>query len=490
MATQMSTLAATEDAHGKSGAPPEIRPTPEAVNAAGPASRLSVDVRRARCRALRAKTPRGSHAFWAEAPSRPDPIALLEAQAATRLPDLVPIRYARMRASPFAFFRGSAIVMAHDLAHTPRTGILAQLCGDCHCSNFGAYASPERTLLFDINDLDETYPGPWEWDVKRLAASVYVAGRQNGFAAADCRRAALAPARAYRLHMAELADMRTLDVWYARVTIDDLLDLVTDKQTKQRALKQVEKIRQRSSAQAAAKLTHVVDGQRIFVDDPPLVTRAAEATVGGEVRTLFDSYVQTLQGAQHHVLDRFELADVARKVVGIGSVGTRCFIVLLTGRDSDDPLILQVKEAGSSVLEAHLPNVGYKHQGERVVAGLELMQAASDIFLGWMTGPGGRDFYWRQLRDMKGAIDVESLSSANLEGYAGLCGHALARAHARASGNAVEIAAYLGASDRFDHAIASFAEAYANQTERDYQALLNAIRTGRVVAAPADSRHD
>lgn len=490
MATQMSTLATAEDPHGKPESLPEIRPAPESVHAAVPASRLTVDERRARSRALRAKTPRSSQAFWAEAPSRPDPIALLEAQAATRLPDLIPIRYARMRASPFAFLRGSAIVMAHDLAHTPCTGIQTQLCGDCHCSNFGAYASPERSLLFDINDLDETYPGPWEWDVKRLAASVHVAGRSNGFADADCRAAVLAGVQSYRRHMAEFAEMRTLEVWYTHVTVDNLLDLVTDKQTKKRALKQVEKIRQRGSTQAAAKLTQVVDGHRIIANDPPLVMRVTEEQLGGEVRMLFDKYAQTLRGAQRHVLDRFEIVDVARKVVGVGSVGTRCFIVLLTGRDSDDPLFLQVKEAEASVLEAHLPKANYKHQGERVVAGLELMQAASDIFLGWMTGPGGRDFYWRQLRDMKGAVEVAVLSSANLALYSSLCGRALARAHARASGNAVEIAAYLGVSDRFDQAIGSFAEAYANQTERDYQALLNAIDTGRVVAAPTDSRHE
>ena len=490
MATQKSTLATPGDAHGESGFPLEFRPTPESVNVADPVSRLTVDERRAQSRALRAKTPRSSHAFWAEAPSRPDPIALLEAQAATRLPELIPIRYARMRASPFAFFRGSAIIMAHDLAQTPCTGIQTQLCGDCHCSNFGAYASPERTLLFDINDLDETYPGPWEWDVKRLAASLHVAGRNNGFADADCRAAVLSGVQSYRRHMAEFADMRTLEVWYTHVTVGNLLDLVTGKQAKKRALKQVGKIRQRGNAQAAVKLTQVVDGHRIITNDPPLVMRVTEEALGGEVRGLFEKYAQTLRGAQRHVLDRFEIVDVARKVVGVGSVGTRCFIVLLTSRDDDDPLFLQVKEAEPSVLEAHLPQANYKHQGERVVAGLELMQAASDIFLGWMTGPAGRNFYWRQLRDMKGAVEVTELSSANLALYSSLCGHALARAHARASGNAAEIAAYLGVSDRFDQGIVSFAEAYANQTERDYQALLDAIKTGRVVAAPADAHAD
>ncbi len=447
------------------------------------ARHLTVEERQDRGHALREKTPRSSHAFWAEAPDRPDPIAILEAQATTRLPDLVPLRYARMRLSPFAFLRGSAAVMAQDLSHTPQTGIQTQLCGDCHCSNFGAYASPERTLLVDINDLDETYPGPWEWDVKRLAASLYVAGRGNGFAETDCRDAVLAAVRSYRTHMAEFANMRTLDVWYAHLTIDDLLALIQDKQTKKRAQTQVAKARTRDSLQAMSKLTEVVDGHRIIANDPPIVMRVTEEMNSAEVRTLFDQYVQTLRGAQRRVLERFEIVDLARKVVGVGSVGTRCYIVLLLGRDDNDPLFLQVKEAEASVLEAYLPKAGYAHQGERVVAGQELMQAASDIFLGWMSGPAGRNFYWRQLRDMKASVEVELLTPTNMALYGEICGHALARAHARASGNAIEIAAYMGASDSFDKAIASFAEAYANQTERDYQALLAAIKTGRIVAA-------
>ncbi|MGH2515856.1 MAG: DUF2252 domain-containing protein, partial [Ktedonobacterales bacterium] len=355
-----------------------------------------------------------------------------------------------------------------------------------HLCNFGAFATPERRVIFDINDLDETYPGPWEWDVKRLAASIFVASRGNGFTDADSRNAVIAAVRSYRLHMTELANMGTLDVWYTHVTADDLLNLLADKQTKKQAQKQVAKFRQRGSLQAFSKLTEVADGHRIIANDPPLIMRVTEDMIGGEVRALFGKYTQSLRGAQRHVLDRFQIIDVARKVVGVGSVGTRCFIVLLMGRDEDDPLFLQVKEAEASVLETYLRKTQhYKHQGERVVAGLELMQAASDIFLGWMTGPAGRDFYWRQLRDMKGSIEVETLSAANLALYAELCGHALARAHARASGNAIEIAAYLGMSDSFDKAIASFAEAYANQTERDYQALQAAIKTGRIVAATA-----
>lgn len=452
----------------------------------GAISHLTAEERYAQGRVLRAQTPRTSHAFWTEAPDRPDPIALLEAQGSTRVPDLVPIRYGRMRVSPLTFLRGSAIVMAHDLAQTPRTGIQTQLCGDCHLSNFGLYASPERALLFDINDLDETLPGPWEWDVKRLAASIFVAGRSNGFTDLDSRSAAITAVRSYRVHMAEFADMRTLDVWYSRVTVDDLLSLIANKQAKKQAEKQVARVRQRSSLQALTKLTELVDDHRVFINNPPLVMRVTEDMLGAEVRTLFDEYTKTLRGAQRQVLDRFQVVDMAHKVVGVGSVGTRCFIVLLTGRDESDPLILQVKEAEASVLEAHLQESVYTHHGERVVRGQELMQAASDIFLGWMTGPRGRNFYWRQLRDMKGSVEVENLTSTNLATYADLCGWALARGHARSSGNAVEIAAYLGASDRFDQAIASFAEAYANQTERDYKALLSAIKSGRIVAEGAD----
>lgn len=483
MATETGAQETARSAPIASESRPESRSATQKFHGSGATAHMTVEERRARGRSLREKTPRGSHASWTVAPDRPDPVALLEAQAVTRVRELVPIRYARMSVSPFAFLRGSAIVMAHDLAHTPRSGIQTQLCGDCHLSNFGLYASPERTLLFDINDLDETYPGPWEWDVKRLAASVFVVGRNNGIADVDCRNAVLATVRTYRQHMAEFAAIRTLDVWYSRVTIDDLLTLVTSKQENKRAQKQVAKVRQRDSLQALAKLTEVVDGHRVITNDPPLVMRVTEEAVGGEVYTLFEKYLQTLRGAQRQVLSRFQIVDIAHKVVGVGSVGTRCFIVLLTGRDDDDPLFLQAKEAQASVLEAHLPKSGYKHQGERVVAGQELMQAASDVFLGWMTGPAGRDFYWRQLRDMKASVEVENLTSTNLALYAGLCGHVLARAHARASGDAVAIAAYLGTSERFDQAIASFAEAYANQTERDYTAFLAAIKSGRIVAA-------
>lgn len=442
---------------------------------------LSVDERRALGRAARERAPRSSHASWVAPPGRPDPIALLEAQATTRLPDLVPLRYARMAVSPFAFLRGSATVMAHDLASAATTGITTQLCGDCHLANFGVYASPERTLLGDINDFDETIPGPFEWDVKRLAASFWVAGRDNGLSEAECRNAVLATVQSYRDHMAAFAGMRTLDIWYTRVTIDDLLALVTSKRRKKLAETNVSKIRQRTSLQALAKLTTMVAGHRVIVDDPPLVERVTEEQLGAELRTLFDLYRRSLPAAQRRLLQRFQIVDVARKVVGVGSVGTRCFIALLVGRDDDDPLFLQVKEAEASVLEPFVAKSIYKQQGERVVVGQTLMQAASDIFLGWMSGPSGRHFYWRQLRDMKGSAELEKYSASDYVTYGSVCGWALGRAHARA-GDPVEIAAYLGASGSFDKAIASFAQAYANQTEQDYQALLNAIKRGRIAS--------
>jgi uncharacterized protein (DUF2252 family) len=446
-----------------------------------PIRSLAVEKRMERGRALRARVPRSSHAFWAETPDRPDPIALLESQEVTREQDLVPIRHARMRVSTFAFYRGSAIVMADDLARTPMTGIRTQLCGDAHISNFGLYASPERTVLFDINDFDETLPGPWEWDIKRLAASAYIAGRGNGFSEPDCREASLAAVRSYRLRMAQFATMGYLDVWYSHVTADDLLALIQDVKSQKRAQKLLGKTRQRTSMQALSKLTEIQDGQRIIASDPPLVMRINTETIQTQLQELFDTYLGTLRGAQRNLLHRYRVVDFARKVVGVGSVGTRCFILLLLGRDDDDPLFLQVKEAPPSVLERHLPKTEFKQQGERVVSGQELMQAASDITLGWLRGPE-RDFYVRQLRDMKGSAEIENLTATQLAFWAEVCGWALARAHAR-SGDPAEIAGYLGASDTFDRAVALFSEAYANQAERDYQALLAAIKSGRIGAA-------
>ncbi|HEY6712064.1 MAG TPA: DUF2252 domain-containing protein [Rubrobacter sp.] len=442
--------------------------------------------RHERGRAARQVVPRGSHAEWEPAPDRPDPIDLLEAQASDRIPDLLPIRYSRMMTSPFAFMRGSVIVMAHDLASTPKSGIQSQLCGDAHLLNFGAYASPERALLFDLNDFDETLPGPWEWDVKRLAASLVVAGRENGFDAADCRRAAQASAASYRRRMAKFSEMGELEVWYSRVSEEELSGLLSDASPEKKARKQfskaVRKARGRDSLQALSKLTRVVDGRRMINDDPPLLVRIPEGDeIRGQIYAILESYKRTLQEDRRHLLDRYRFVDVARKVVGVGSVGIRAYVVLLEGHDKNDPLFLQVKEAGPSVLESHVPSSTHEHHGHRVVAGQRLMQAASDIFLGWFRGPAGRDFYWRQLKDMKGSANVEGMSPDELVIYAGLCGWALARAHAR-SGDRVQISAYLGKSERFDTAIAAFAEAYADQTERDHAALLAAVKSGRVVA--------
>jgi uncharacterized protein (DUF2252 family) len=451
---------------------------------------LDYQQRHERGRAARRLVPRGSHAQWAPAPDRPDPVDLLEAQAKDRIQELLPIRYGRMMASPFAFLRGSAIVMAQDLAGTPKSGIQVQLCGDAHLLNFGAYASPERALLFDVNDFDETLPGPWEWDIKRLAASFVVAGRDNGFDTADCREAAQASVDSYRQRMAEFSEMGELEVWYSRLGEEDVRELLTEaragKKTAKKLSKNVRKARGRDSLQALSKLTRVTGGRRIIDDDPPLLVRIPEEDeIRSQVYAILESYKRTLQEDRRHLLDRFRFVDAARKVVGVGSVGTRAYVVLLEGRDEEDPLFLQVKEAGASVLEGHVASNTYEHHGHRVVAGQRLMQAASDIFLGWFRGTEGRDFYWRQLKDMKGSADLEGMSPDELVIYAGLCGWTLARAHAR-SGDRVQIAAYLGKSERFDRAIADFAQAYADQTERDHAALCAAVKSGRV-AADADA---
>jgi uncharacterized protein (DUF2252 family) len=449
--------------------------------------------RHERGRAARRLVPRGSHAQWTPTSDRPDPVDLLEAQARDRIQELLPIRYGRMMASPFAFLRGSAIVMANDLAGTPKSGIHAQLCGDAHLLNFGAYASPERSLLFDLNDFDETLPGPWEWDIKRLAASFVVAGRDNGFDTVDCRNAARAVTASYRQRMTRFSEMGELEVWYTRIGEEEVRGLLTEaragKRTTKKLSKNVRKTRGRDSLQALSKLTRVVDGRRIINDDPPLLVRIPEGDeLRSQVYAILESYKRTLQEDRRHLLDRFRFVDAARKVVGVGSVGTRVYVVLLEGRDRDDPLFLQVKEAGASVLERYVESSPYEHHehhGHRVVAGQRLMQAASDIFLGWFRGGEGRDFYWRQLKDMKGSAKVESMSADELVLYAGICGWALARAHAR-SGDRVQIAGYLGKSERFDVAIADFAKEYADQTERDHAALCAAVKSGRV-ATDADA---
>jgi uncharacterized protein (DUF2252 family) len=446
---------------------------------------MTPEERRAAGKAARLDAPRSAHAEWKPAPDRADPVAVLRSQDATRLPEYVPIRYGRMSVSPFAFYRGADAVMAADLATTPASRIRVQLCGDAHVSNFGLYASPERTLLFGITDFDETLPGPFEWDVKRLAASIVVAGRDQGFTRAQCREAALAAVRTYRERISAYAEMRDLEVWYAHVSAEDAL-------AEARAVggvrmrpteRAVAKARTRDNLQALERFTTVVDGRRRIVDSPPLIVHvpAAEAAIEEAVLGAFAAYRRTLEDDRRALVDRYTFVDMALKVVGVGSVGTRCLIGLFQGRDDQDPLFLQVKEAGPSVLEAYLGRSTYRNHAHRVVAGQRLMQAASDIFLGWIEGFDGRCFYWRQLRDMKGSVEVTDVAPRGLVVLAGVCGWALARAHARA-GDRLRIAGYLGRCDRFDRAVADFAIAYGDQNERDFQRLLQAIEGGEVRA--------
>ena len=481
----------------------------------------TVEERRALGKAAREAAPQSSHAGWKPADDRPDPVALLEEQNLRREPDLVPVRHGRMMVSPFTFYRGAARIMAADLKDTPRAGLTVQLCGDAHLSNFGVFASPERTLLFDLNDFDETLPGPFEYDVERLAASFTIAARNNGFSKQDVRAATLTVVNAYRMAMAEFAQMGVMDIYYSKLTDEELMTMLrhavaeedaavkattagkkqkakkAGKQTAaaaDRRLKLVEKgdvkARTRDSLQALSKLGELVDGEYRIVSQPPIVVPSRElyATYGmssDELWTVihqeFRAYRATLQSDRRHLLERFKIVDMARKVVGVGSVGTRAFIVLLQGRNEQDPLFLQVKEATQSVLEDHLPRS--RHQpGSRVVHGQRMMQAASDIYLGWTKGhQEGRFLYWRQLRDMKGSADVESMVPFGLMFYARQCGWTLARAHAR-SGDPIAISAYLGKSDKFDQAITDFSARYADQNERDYQAFLAAIRSGRLEA--------
>ena len=436
---------------------------------------------------LRVRVPRAVHAEWQPDADRPDPISILEQQADTRVPELIPIRHGRMKASAFGFFRGAAAVMARDLGRTPDSGITVQTCGDAHLVNFGIFATPERHLVFDVNDFDETLPGPWEWDVKRLAASIVVAGRGNGFDADENDHAVRAAVGTYRERMFELATMRTLDVWYARVDVDEALTMfeamATTADSMKIAQQTVAKARTHDTMHAVAKLTEVVDGVRRIVDHPPLIDHVALANAEDQIRALYEGYLATLAPELQLLMNRFRVVDVARKVVGVGSVGTRCWIALFEGGADDDPLLLQIKEAQPSVLEDEL-HVGsvYRHHGERVVHGQRLMQAASDLFLGWSTNPTtGVQYYWRQLHDMKGSADVSAMSSIQLANYGRICGWALARAHAR-SGDAAQISGYLGRGAEFDKAIAAFARRYADQNELDYAAMLEAIRTGRIEA--------
>jgi uncharacterized protein (DUF2252 family) len=469
------------------------------VSGRGPARAAAVEQlsradRVARGKDARAVAPLESHGEFRPGRSR-DPVGLLLGQAKTRVPELVPVRHGRMLVSAFTFYRGAALPMAADLAATPASGLRVQLCGDAHLSNFGAFASPERNLVFDVNDFDETLPGPFEWDVKRLAASLAVAGRDNGFSAKARRKIALAAAEGYRTAMRGFAAQPFLEVWYAHLDIEPALGEFRS-QFKAKRFKAAEKLlakaHTRDSTQALGKLTTVTGGRRQIISDPPMIVPVEEVfaevqadAIYEQIRGVLGKYRRSLQSDRRHLLEQFSLVQVARKVVGVGSVGTRAWIVLMDAADGVEPLFLQAKEAQPSVLAEYAGRSRYANQGERVVAGQHLQQAQSDIFLGWtrITGPDGvdRDFYVRQLRDWKFSVPIEVMLPAGMTVYARLCGWTLARAHAR-SGDRVALAAYLGGSARFDQAIADFAETYADQNERDYAALQAAVKDGKAQA--------
>ena len=457
---------------------------------------LSVAERVARGKAARAEVPRSSHGVFEPSPTRADPVELLELQAKTRVPELVPIRYGRMLVSPFTFYRGAALIMAQDLSATPRSGLSVQCCGDAHLSNFGVFASPERRLVFDLNDFDETLPGPWEWDVKRLAVSMLIGARDNGFRAREQEQIVLDTVGRYRTAMAEFAAMKQLEVWYSHLDIESVVQEFGSQykpKLVKRADKQIAKARTKDSMAAFSKLTHEVDGQARIVDQSPLIVPIEQLAPGDErgemfegLRELMRGYRETLEFDRRVLLEEFELTDFARKVVGVGSVGTRAWIGLLIGRDGQDPLFLQVKEAEASVLEDFLGPSEFENHGERVVTGQRLMQAASDIFLGWLHVESGldgreRDFYVRQLKDWKGSAEIEQMVPEAMAAYGTLCGWTLARAHAR-SGDRIAIASYLGNSDSFDRAILQFSEAYADQNDRDYKKLAKAVKSGKITA--------
>jgi uncharacterized protein (DUF2252 family) len=439
-------------------------------------------------KAVRGSVPRSAHAELGTA-SR-DPLQILRAQDASRVAELVPIRYGRMLVSPFTFFRGAAAVMAADLAGTPTTGLPVQLCGDAHLSNFGVFSAPDRRLVFDCNDFDETCPGPFEWDVKRLAASIVVAGRARGFGKGERQRATLATAGAYRRSMREFAAMGNLDVWYSRLDVEPAVEALRsqlDDRRFRRLERNLARARTKDSLRALGKMTHERDGELRIVSDPPLITPLEELTDAADaeeqLQAVLAAYRQTLGSDRQHLVGSYRYVHAARKVVGVGSVGTRAWIVLLLGRDSGDPLFLQAKEAQASVLEPYVEASAPSDHGRRVVEGQRLMQAAGDAFLGWVTATGidgeERCFYVRQLWDGKGSAEVERMSARDLAVYGGLCGEALARAHAR-SGDRVAIAAYLGKGDAFDKALVNFAEAYATRNERDFERLLAAVADGEI----------
>ncbi|HZO07412.1 MAG TPA: DUF2252 domain-containing protein [Solirubrobacterales bacterium] len=451
----------------------------------------------ARGKAARSEARRSAHAEWQPAENRPDPIAVLEEQAASRVQNLVPIRYGRMAVSPFTFYRGAAAVMSADLATTPDSGLPVQACGDAHLSNFGAFAAPDRRLVFDLNDFDESLPGPWEWDVKRLAASFVVATRESGLKRKQREALVLKVVGSYREAMREFAAMRNLEVWYARLDAEEALAEVAeqDPDEVEKVRKGVAKARAKDSLRALEKLTETVDGEIRFRSEPPILVPGEELLPAGDGRSVEEliadvlvAYRDTLAADRQHLLDRYRFRQLAHKVVGVGSVGTRAWVVLLTGDDDSDPLFLQAKEAQASVMEPYVGASRYRNHGRRVVEGQRLMQAASDIFLGWCPAVGldgqQRHFYVRQLWDWKRSAEIESLSPRGFEVYARICGWTLARAHAR-SGDRVAIAAYLGGGDSFDRAIATFSEVYADQNERDHEALLAAIDEGRIEAVDA-----
>ena len=455
--------------------------------------RLSRADRVARGKDARAVAPLESHAEFDPAGKR-DPVGLLLGQAKTRVPELVPVRHGRMLVSPFTFYRGAALPMAADLATTPASGLRVQLCGDAHLSNFGAFASPERNLVFDVNDFDETLPGPFEWDVKRLAASLTVAGRDNGFPAKACRKITLAAGEGYRTAMRAFAGQTFLDVWYTHVDIEPVIAELKS-QVKAKRFKEAQKLLAKAhtsdTMKAVGKLTTVVDGQRRIISDPPLIVPVEEIFADVQagaiyqlLHTVLGKYRRTLQSDRRHLLEQFTMVQVARKVVGVGSVGTRAYVLLMDALDGVEPLFLQAKEAQPSVLAEYAGRSQYANQGERAVAGQHLMQAESDIFLGWTRVANpldkvDRDFYVRQLKDWKFSVPIEQMLPKGLEMYARLCGSTLARAHAR-SGDRIALAAYLGGSAKFDQAIADFAETYADQNERDYAAFQAAAKEGKV----------
>jgi uncharacterized protein (DUF2252 family) len=459
---------------------------------------VDVSERIAAGKAARSKSPRSSHGEWEPASDRRDPVSILEEQDRTRVPELIPIRHARMAVSPFTFYRGAAAVMAADLAATPATSLRVQLCGDAHLTNFGVFAAPDRSLIFDLNDFDESLPGPWEWDVKRLAASFEIAARDNGLKRRERESVVMTAVREYREAIRGFAAMRNLEIWYSRLGVERIMQEIEAEEGR-RAIKKAKKAeakaRSKDSLRALGRLSKVVDGELRFVGDPPLVVPLDDLLEGKQreeaeagLHGVLDAYRSTLQVDRRRLLDGYRFRDLARKVVGVGSVGTRAWIVLLTGRDDEDGLVLQAKEAEGSVLEPYAGASRFGNHGRRVVEGQRLMQAASDSFLGWCpaTGVDGkeRDFYVRQLWDGKGSIEVEGMAARGMEGYAHMCGWTLARAHAR-SGDAIAIASYLGSNDSFDCAIAEFSRIYADQNESDFAEMKEAIASGRLKAMDA-----